>query len=45
MRQSIMTGEAAFERLHGAPFYQYMARHPQAGEHFNRWMTRSSELD
>ena len=45
MYGSIMTGEAAFERLHGAPFYQYMAGHPQAGAHFNRWMTRSSELD
>jgi hypothetical protein len=45
MRQSIMTGEAAFERLHGAPFYRYMAQHPQVGAHFNRWMTRSSELD
>ena len=45
MRESIMTGEAAFERLHGAPFYRYMAGHPQAGAHVNRWMTRSSELD
>ena len=45
MRHSIVTGEAAFERLHGAPFYAYMAGHPQVGAHFNRWMTRSSELD
>jgi hypothetical protein len=45
MRHSVTTGEAAFERLHGTPFYAYMARHPQVGAHFNRWMTRSSELD
>jgi hypothetical protein len=45
MRQSVMTGDAAFERLHGAPFYQHMTRHPQVGAPFNRWMTRSSELD
>ena len=45
LRHSIETGEAAFERLHGAPFYAYMTRHPQVGAHFNRWMTRSSELD
>ena len=44
-RHGVMTGESAFERLHGAPFYTYMARHPQVGAHFNRWMTRSSELD
>ena len=44
-RHGVMTGEPAFERLHGAPFYAHMARHPQVGAPFNRWMTRSSELD
>jgi SAM-dependent methyltransferase len=45
LRQSIMTGEAAFERLHGAPFYAVMRRQPEVGAPFNRWMTRGSELD
>jgi SAM-dependent methyltransferase len=42
---SILTGAAAFEHLHGTPFYTHMAQHPQVGAHFNGWMTRSSELD
>jgi len=44
-RHSILTGEAAFEQLHGTPFYAYMTQHPQVSAHFNGWMTRSSELD
>ena len=44
-RHSLMTGEAAFEHANGVPFYAHMATHPRVGAHFNRWMTRSSELD
>lgn len=45
MRHSIITGEAAFEHLHGVSFYTFMSRHQQVGEYFNSWMTRGSELD
>ena len=44
-RHSVMTGGSAFEHAHGVPFYAHMAGHPQLGAHFNRWMTRSSEID
>ena len=42
---SVMTGGSAFEHAHGVPFYAHMAGHPQVGAHFNRWLTRSSEID
>ena len=45
LRQSIMTGEPAFDHLHGAPFYTVINRQPETGAPFNRWMTRGSELD
>jgi hypothetical protein len=44
-RHSVMSGGSAFEHVHGAPFYAHMAGHPQVGTHFNRWMTRSSQID
>jgi len=45
LRHSVMTGGSAFEHVHGVPFYAHMAGHPRVGVHFNRWMTRSSEID
>jgi hypothetical protein len=45
MRHSVMTGQAAFEHLQGVSFYAFMSQHRHVGEHFNGWMTRSSELD
>lgn len=44
MRYSIITGEAAFEHLHGVSFYTFMSRHQQVGEYFNSWMTRARSL-
>ena len=40
---SVMTGEAAFPRVHGAAMWDYMAEHPHLGAAFNRWMTRQSD--
>ena len=45
LRHSVMTGESAFEHVQGVPFYAHMAGHLQLGAPFNRWMTRSSEID
>lgn len=45
LRHSVMTGGSAYEHVHGVAFYAHMAGHPQVGAHFNRWMTRSSEID
>ena len=42
LRDSVMTGEAAFQSAHGAPMWEYMAEHPELGGSFNRWMTRQS---
>jgi len=42
LRASVMTGESAFQRVHGAPMWEYIARHPDLGTPFNRWMTRQS---
>jgi hypothetical protein len=39
---SVMTGESAFQRVHGAPMWEYIAGHPDLGTAFNRWMTRQS---
>ena len=42
LRDSVMTGQAAFPAVHGAPMWQYIAVHPDLGEVFNGWMTRQS---
>jgi O-methyltransferase len=42
LRASVMTGESAFQRVHGAPMWEYIAGHPELGTAFNRWMTRQS---
>ncbi|OLE57226.1 MAG: hypothetical protein AUI36_14815, partial [Cyanobacteria bacterium 13_1_40CM_2_61_4] len=42
LRASVMTGESAFQRVHGAPMWEYIAGHPNLGSAFNRWMTRQS---
>jgi O-methyltransferase domain/Dimerisation domain len=43
LRESVMTGAAAFPRMHGMPLWDYMAEHPELGTPFNRWMSRQSE--
>ena len=42
LRASVVTGESAFQRVHGAPMWEYIAGHPDLGTAFNRWMTRQS---
>ena len=42
LRDAVMTGQAAFPAVHGAPMWQYLAAHPDLGEAFNGWMTRQS---
>jgi O-methyltransferase domain len=43
LRGSVMTGEAAFPRVHGAAMWDYMAEHPHLGAAFNRWMSGQSD--
>ena len=38
-----MTGEPGFVLAHGMPTYEYLARHPELGGPFDRWMTRQSD--
>jgi hypothetical protein len=42
LRDSVMSGEASFPAVHGAPMWQYMAERPHLSEAFNGWMTRQS---
>ncbi len=42
---SVMTGESAFEHVHGARFFDYLSANPDAEAVFAAWMTRSSELN
>jgi len=42
LRDSVVSGEASFPAVHGAPMWQYIAERPQLGEAFNGWMTRQS---
>jgi hypothetical protein len=43
LRDSVMTGEAAFPRLRGMPLWDYMANHPELGDPFDRWMSQQSD--
>jgi hypothetical protein len=45
LHHSVMTGGSAFEHVNGVPLYAHMAADPVVGGHFNRWQTRSSEID
>ncbi|TME36734.1 MAG: methyltransferase [Chloroflexi bacterium] len=42
LRDSVMSGEASFPAVHGAPMWEYIATRPNLGEAFNGWMTRQS---
>jgi len=42
LRETTMTGEPGFVLAHGMPTYEYLARHPELGAPFDRWMTRQS---
>jgi hypothetical protein len=37
--ESVRTGETAFERVFGAPMFDYLGRQPELGEIFGRYMT------
>lgn len=43
LRETVMTGDAAFARAHGMALWDYMAEHPGLREPFDRWMRRQSE--
>lgn len=38
LRHSVMTGEPAFDRLHGMAFFDYVGVHPECGRWFDRGM-------
>jgi hypothetical protein len=40
LRDSVMTGEAAFPRAHGVSLWDYKAEHPEVGAPFDRWPSR-----
>lgn len=40
---SVRTGEAAFERAHGAPLFDHLARHPDAAATFDRLMAEQTD--
>lgn len=43
LRDTVMTGGAAFPRARGMPLWDYMANHPELGNPFDRWMSRQSD--
>jgi predicted O-methyltransferase YrrM len=42
LHDSVMSGEASFPAVHGAPMWEYIATRPNLGDAFNGWMTRQS---
>ena len=42
LRASVMSGDASFPAVHGAPMWEYIAARPNLGDAFNAWMTRQS---
>lgn len=42
LRDSVITGETAFPRVHGMPLWKYLGLHPEVGAPFNRWMSQQS---
>src|SRR5437867_2743229 len=45
MTRSVVSGEPAFERLFGARFFDYLARHPEVAAVFDSGMAMFSEMD
>ncbi|MGH9890980.1 MAG: methyltransferase [bacterium] len=43
--ETLKAGEPAFERVHGEPLFDYLARHPAAATVFNAGMISVSNLD
>jgi hypothetical protein len=42
MLETVRTGETAFDRVHGAPFYEYVAAHPSDAATYDNAMSRGS---
>jgi len=42
LRDSVMTGEAGFQVVHGQPMWEYITAHRELGEMFDGWMTSQS---
>ena len=45
MLHTVQTGEPAFDHVFGAPFFDYLTAHPDAGAIFNGGMAAFSELE
>jgi hypothetical protein len=45
MLHTVQTGEPAFDHVFGAPFFDYLTAHPDAGAVFNGGMAAFSELE
>src|SRR5262245_26530387 len=43
--ETVKTGKPAFERVHGQPFFEYLAQSPEEGAIFNAGMTGYSNID
>jgi hypothetical protein len=43
LQDSVMTGEAAFPRVHGKRLWEYMAEHSELRGPFDSWMSRQSD--
>lgn len=43
LTESIRDGRAAFQHVHGAPFYEHYARHPAGSATFDAWMDRTAQ--
>lgn len=43
--QSVKSGEPAFDAIHGAPFFEYLGRHPDAAAIFDQAMTGYSRQE
>ncbi|OJH35775.1 hypothetical protein BON30_37635 [Cystobacter ferrugineus] len=41
---AVKTGQPGFEQAHGQTFFDYLSRHPEAGETFNKAMTSFSTI-
>jgi hypothetical protein len=42
LRDSVMTGQAGFQLVHGEPMWEYITAHRNLGEVFDAWMTSQS---
>lgn len=45
LRQTVMSGEPAFEREHGVGFFDYLGRHPECSDWFDRGMANFASAE